>query len=116
MIVALLCTGNRYLYTTQPVPVLPQQVQLPIVIVHPDNAVGCGRKLFLDRSLSAKQDPSSYFTSEAVAFASINAQICALSLAWVVISALSVVLFSTQTSMLPVLCITHYSQANDSMQ
>ncbi|DBB12634.1 TPA: hypothetical protein ACH3X3_005417 [Trebouxia sp. C0006] len=55
--------GNRHLYTAQPAPNVPKQVQFPVIIVNPDNEVECGRKIFLDRTPSSKQDPDNYFTS-----------------------------------------------------
>lgn len=54
---------NRHLYTAQPEVFVPKQVQLPVVIVNPDNEVECGRKILLDRTPSAKQDPDNYFTN-----------------------------------------------------
>lgn len=55
--------GNRHLYTAQPATNVPKQVQFPVIIVNPDNEVECGRKIFLDRTPSSKQDPDNYFTS-----------------------------------------------------
>lgn len=55
--------GTRHLYAAQPVDSGPKQVQYPVVIVNPDNEVECGRKVLLDRTPSAKQDPANYFTS-----------------------------------------------------
>lgn len=57
-------TGNRHLYTAQQAPIVPKQVQFPVIIVNPDNEVECGRKIFLDRTPSSKQDPDNYFTSK----------------------------------------------------
>ncbi|KAL3137713.1 hypothetical protein ABBQ38_004980 [Trebouxia sp. C0009 RCD-2024] len=55
--------GTRHLYATQPVDSGPKQVQYPVVVVNPDNEVECGRKVLLDRTPSAKQNPANYFTS-----------------------------------------------------
>ena len=55
--------GARGLYNAQPVDAGPKQVQLPVIIVNPDNEVECGRKLHLDETPSAKLDPDNYFTS-----------------------------------------------------
>lgn len=56
-------SGTRHLYATQPVDSGPKQVQYPVVVVNPDNEVECGRKVLLDRTPSAKQNPANYFTS-----------------------------------------------------
>ena len=55
--------GARGLYNAQPVDAGPKQVQLPVIIVNPDNEVECGRKLHLDETPLAKLDPDNYFTS-----------------------------------------------------
>ena len=56
-------SGTRHLYAAQSVDSGPKQVQYPVVVVNPDNEVECGRKVLLDRTPSAKQDPANYFTS-----------------------------------------------------
>lgn len=58
--------GARHLYGTQAIDSGPKQVQYPVVVVNPDNEVECGRKILLDRTPSAKQDPANYFTSESL--------------------------------------------------
>lgn len=55
--------GTRHLYAAQRVDSGPKQVQYPVVVVNPDNEIECGRKVLLDRTPSAKQDPANYFTS-----------------------------------------------------
>lgn len=62
--------GTRHLYAAQPIDTGPKQVQYPVAVVNPDNEVECGRKILLDRTPSAKQDPANYFTCKLLRIAS----------------------------------------------